>query len=127
MWSSSSSQHPILQFILSFKTNIEPSINATEIVDIQTQSSIFTYTKGKKILSHHTKKNNIRFPILQYLLSFKTNIEPSINATEIIDIHSPASLLTQRKKKSCLIIPRKITSDSLETNLESNVKTQNGP
>mgnify|MGYP006996575412 CR=1 FL=1 len=33
----------------------------------------------------------------------------------------------QRKKKSCLIIPRKITSDSLETNLESNVKTQNGP
>ena len=125
MWSSSSSQHPILQFLLSFKTNIEPSIN--EIVDIQTQSCIFTYTKEKKILSHHTKKNNIRFPILPYLLSFKTNIEPSINATEIIDIHSPASLLTQRKKKSCLIIPRKITSHSLETNLESNVKTQNGP
>ena len=77
MWSSSPSQHPVLQFLLSLKTNIEHLINATEIVTIQTQPCILTYTK--------------------------------------------------EKKQSCLIILRKITADSSETNPESNAKTQNGP
>ena len=90
MWSSSSSQHPILQFLLSFKTNIEPSIN--EIVDIQTQSCIFTYTKEKKILPMG--------PLTPKIISAETTL-----LTPLAGLSQDTLWSKKQKIKCCVLLP----------------------